>query len=119
MYFEMSRIYRDIIEEVGKKLEDSDIDPKTIMALKKKWFDHLNDRITNYSTLEENNVIEESVSDSDEESIQGRNTKNFMICLYDKVTKNKHKFRTVLKQGFINIGPEDYAFLSGNGDLDW
>lgn len=119
MYFEMSRIYRDIMEEVVKRLENSEIDPKTIHILKKKWYEQLNDRINNYSKLEENNVIEESASDSDEENIQGRNTKNFMICLYDKVTKNKHKFRTILKQGFINIGAEDYAFLSGTGDLDW
>lgn len=119
MFFEMSRIYRDIMEEVVRQLEESEMDPRVIHMLKKRWFDHLHDRITNYSKIEEAAVVEESVSDSDEENIQGKNTKNFMICLYDKVTKNKHKFRTILKQGFINIGPEDYAFLTGTGDLDW
>ncbi|KRH92920.1 RNA polymerase II transcription initiation factor TFIIA, large chain [Pseudoloma neurophilia] len=117
----MSRIYRDIMEEVVKQLEDSDLDKKTISMLKNRWYEQLHNRITNYNKLEENQVIEEenSYSDSEEESIKGRNTKNFMICLYDKVTKNKHKFRTLLKQGFINIGPEDYAFSTGTGDLDW
>lgn len=100
----MSRVYRDIMEEVIRSLEEHDFDNYQISSIKKKWFQHLNNPV---------DIPKET------EIMEGEQTRNFMICLYEKVSKNKLKFRTQLKQGFINIGHEDYAFLSGNGDLDW
>lgn len=120
MYFEMSRVYRDVMEETGRSLEaDPDFDLKSIHDLKIRWSHHLTSRVEGRShNVEETNMDNQSCSDSDEE-VKGRNTQNFMICLYDKVVKNKLKFRTQFRQGFINIGNEDYVFSTGTGDLDW
>lgn len=123
MFLEMSRVYRDVIEEVGRMLEnESDIDLKKIHNLKVAWLNNLTERIERIETInetEEEPIIESASCSESEEEVKGKHTKNFMMCLYDKVTKHKCKWKAYFKQGFLNIGNSDYAFLSGQGELEW
>ncbi|ELQ76500.1 RNA polymerase II transcription initiation factor TFIIA, large chain [Trachipleistophora hominis] len=120
MFFEMSRVYRDIVEEVGRMLEnESDVDLKKIHDLKVMWLNNLTERIENHGDVVQEPIVESASCSDSEDDIKGKNTQNFMMCLYDKVTKSKYKWRVNFKQGFLNIGNSDYAFSLGQGDLDW
>lgn len=120
MFFEMSRVYRDIIEEVGRMLEsENDVDLSTIQNIKSLWLNNLTDRIErHHEIVQEPTADSTSCSDSEDE-VKGKDTQNYMMCLFDKVTKNKYKWKVNFKQGFLNIGNADYAFSLAQGDLDW
>lgn len=150
MNFEMSRVYRDIIEEVmrGLKLEQDEIKmtPKQINDLKNLWGQKLREMTTPTQTempiygirsIKNNETIfpalrsdkidskdsfedlnsEASESDSDEK-LEAQHP-NYMMCLYDKVDKSKDRWRVKMKQGFLNIGKNEYAFDTAHGSLYW
>lgn len=152
MNFEISRVYREIIEEVTRSLhsdqEHHQISPKDIADLKAVWSRKLREMTapmerynfraiqesetimpSNYSQLKNDhkrevvnfyddlNEFDSSERDSDErlEALHP----NYMMCLYVKVDKNKHKWKVKLKQGFLNIGKSEFVFDNAHGDLTW
>lgn len=114
----MTRIYRHIIKEVLRSVEEDSetlyIDLDTINDIEKNWYKHLT-RLLESQPYQDQIPIkgDEDSEDSD------RYYSNLMMCLYDKVSKSKNRWRCVLKQGFINIGNVDFAFNTAHGDLDW
>ncbi|KAK9469265.1 transcription factor IIA, alpha/beta subunit-domain-containing protein [Lipomyces arxii] len=42
-----------------------------------------------------------------------------MLCLYDKVTRTKNKWKCVLKDGIVNVNGKDYLFGKGSGEYEW
>lgn len=140
MNYEITRVYRAVIDDVTRSLEEesvyTNIESSVIEELRRAWFE----RISEYTDLtkinelkesvavhiDENGYIErnddsnmdESISDSSE-SVYDEACDNYLMCLYVKVTKSKNKWKCSLKDGFINIGPLDFAFSTAQGDLYW
>lgn len=166
MNFEISRVYREIIEDVTRALlSDSEVtllQPQDIFDLKQLWSRKLremtmpadrppryrdnNSMISSYPNskpryidsvydnsndnnmkMNSNNVPNANVyvsvgSDSEEEDSDQKLEAmfpNYMMCLYSKVDKSKHKWKVKLKQGFLNVGKMEYAFDHAHGDLTW
>ncbi|CAG8474494.1 8201_t:CDS:2 [Ambispora leptoticha] len=59
--------------------------------------------------------------DSDEEDVNadGEETSNIILCLYDKVTRTKNKWKCQLKDGIMSVNGRDYVFHKGNGDFEF
>lgn len=160
MNFEISRVYREIIESVTGSLlqesEGSQMSPQEIYDLKAIWSRKLREMtmptetslrygknetiMPSYlanknkfadKTYDSSNEIKgnvdfyenttDSLSDSAEDSDQRLEAQcpNYMMCLYSKVDKSKHKWKVKLKQGFLNVGKMEYAFDHAQGDLTW
>ncbi|KAG0436985.1 Transcription initiation factor IIA large subunit [Dictyocoela muelleri] len=119
MQYEMTRIYRHIIQEVLRSVEEESeslyIDIDTLKDIERNWYKNLTKHLDALTFPEQKNFIH----DDEESEDSDRHYTNLMMCLYDKVTKSKNRWRCVLKQGFINIGNVDFAFNTAHGDLDW
>ncbi|EPR77751.1 Transcription factor TFIIA complex subunit Toa1 [Spraguea lophii 42_110] len=149
MNYEMSRIYRDIIDEVCRSLESDAtelyFDSNTIADLKKTWTQKLKGYIEKgmvedntpkfyghiplkgfmtrgnagaHNVNSPNKNLPECEDSSEEQELENMYNNN-MICLYEKVSKTKNKWRCTFKHGFINLGNRDYAFNSAIGELEW
>ncbi|CAD5121456.1 DgyrCDS9963 [Dimorphilus gyrociliatus] len=44
---------------------------------------------------------------------------NLVVCLYDKINRNKTKWKFTLKDGIMNLKGKDYVFQKATGDADW
>jgi hypothetical protein len=44
---------------------------------------------------------------------------NLVVCLYDKVTRAKNKWRCVLKEGVMHLDRKDYVFQKATGEFEW
>ncbi|KAF7682648.1 Transcription initiation factor IIA large subunit [Astathelohania contejeani] len=152
MNYEMSRVYRDIIDTVINSLDSSqdalEIDPQLIHELRCDWTRRIQEYIepseptiqhglinrvhfqygqkhyTNIPQVSDkiyNNTEKEFESDElgSTESEEEKDNGNFIMCLYEKVSKSKNRWRVTLKQGFLNIGNMDFAFSTAHGDLEW
>lgn len=125
MNFEITRVYREIIEEVTRGLQtDSEalnMTHKEIFDLKALWTNKLR-QISTPDTYRYPRLPMKAETDSSSEHSDERleaQYPNYMMCLYLKVDKSKLKWKVKLKQGFLNIGRKEYAFDSAHGDLTW
>ncbi|XP_057598824.1 TFIIA-alpha and beta-like factor [Hippopotamus amphibius kiboko] len=46
-------------------------------------------------------------------------TDNVIVCQYDKIHRNKNKWKFYLKDGVMCIGGRDYVFAKAIGDAEW
>jgi len=44
---------------------------------------------------------------------------DIILCMYEKVTRTKNKWKCVLKEGIMSLGGRDYVFQRANGDFEW
>ncbi|KAJ8934868.1 hypothetical protein NQ314_013142 [Rhamnusium bicolor] len=60
----------------------------------------------------------DDVSDADgiDESFE---TENVIVCQYDKITRNRNRWKFHLKDGIMTLNGEDYVFQKANGDAEW
>ncbi|ORX62892.1 transcription factor IIA, alpha/beta subunit [Hesseltinella vesiculosa] len=59
-------------------------------------------------------------SDDDGDDAEGsEEIEHIILCLYDKVTRTKNKWKCVLKDGIMLINGRDYLFHRANGDFEW
>ncbi|KCZ74648.1 hypothetical protein H311_04385 [Anncaliia algerae PRA109] len=140
MNFEINRVYRFIIEEVCRTVEDesilTNIDSVALKELKTGWYEKLAeytdlsnmpdmnrpishlDFEPNYNNMMmlDNDVYMDDIRSS--ETVE-ENCDNLFMCLYVKVNKSKNKWKCQFKDGFVNIGPMDFAFSTAQGDLLW
>lgn len=56
---------------------------------------------------------------SNDESSEMFETDNVVICQYDKITRNRNKWKFHLKDGVMNINGRDYVFQKAVGDAEW
>lgn len=56
---------------------------------------------------------------SNEESSEMFDTDNVVVCQYDKITRNRNKWKFHLKDGIMNINGQDYVFQKAVGDAEW
>lgn len=59
-------------------------------------------------------------SDEDDNDVEGSDSvEHIVLCLYDKVTRTKNKWKCVLKDGVVLINGKDYLFQKASGDFEW
>lgn len=69
----------------------------------------------------DNDDINSDLDDTDDEetNADGEETQNIILCLYDKVTRTKNKWKCQLKDGIMSVNGRDYLFQKGNGDFEF
>ncbi|KAL1491846.1 hypothetical protein ABEB36_012381 [Hypothenemus hampei] len=60
---------------------------------------------------------EDDVSDDDPTDLF--DTDNIVVCQYDKIIRNRNKWKFYLKDGIMNLNGLDYVFQKANGDAEW
>ncbi|XP_066258158.1 transcription initiation factor IIA subunit 1-like [Euwallacea similis] len=60
---------------------------------------------------------EDDVSDDDPSDLF--DTDNIVVCQYDKIIRNRNKWKFYLKDGIMNLNGVDYVFQKANGDAEW
>uniref|UniRef100_G1PZQ5 General transcription factor IIA subunit 1 n=1 Tax=Myotis lucifugus TaxID=59463 RepID=G1PZQ5_MYOLU len=56
---------------------------------------------------------------SDEEGQEVFDTEHVVVCQFEKVFRNKNKWRFLLKDGIMNLNGRDYIFAKAVGDAEW
>ncbi|KAA0202179.1 hypothetical protein HAZT_HAZT007179 [Hyalella azteca] len=56
---------------------------------------------------------------SDDEGGEAFETDNVVVCLFDKVTRVRNKWKFNLKDGIMNLKGKDYVFLKATGEGEW
>ncbi|KAK2148154.1 hypothetical protein LSH36_512g02045 [Paralvinella palmiformis] len=56
---------------------------------------------------------------SDEDPAQVFDTENVVVCQFDRVNRNKNKWKFSLKDGIMNLNGKDYVFQKATGDAEW
>lgn len=56
---------------------------------------------------------------SNDESSEMFETDNVVVCQYDKITRNRNKWKFHLKDGIMNVNGRDYVFQKAVGDAEW
>ncbi|XP_059158620.1 transcription initiation factor IIA subunit 1-like [Physella acuta] len=46
-------------------------------------------------------------------------TENVVVCQYDKINRNKNKWKFHLKDGIMNLNGRDFVFQKATGDAEW
>lgn len=60
---------------------------------------------------------EDDVTDEDPTDLF--DTDNIVVCQYDKIIRNRNKWKFYLKDGIMNLTGQDYVFQKANGDAEW
>ncbi|CAO3681065.1 unnamed protein product [Rhizopus microsporus] len=61
----------------------------------------------------------DDTDDENEEGEGGEEIEHIILCLYDKVTRTKNKWKCVLKDGIMLVNGRDYLFHRATGDFEW
>ncbi|XP_030839707.1 transcription initiation factor IIA subunit 1 isoform X2 [Strongylocentrotus purpuratus] len=56
---------------------------------------------------------------SDEDPADLFESENVVVCQYDKINRNRNKWKFTLKHGIMNLKGKDYVFNKSTGDADW
>lgn len=70
----------------------------------------------------DNDEINSDLDDTDEDDEDGEGgeeIEHIILCLYDKVTRTKNKWKCILKDGIMLVNGRDYLFHRANGDFEW
>ncbi|ENN70447.1 hypothetical protein HUJ04_002085 [Dendroctonus ponderosae] len=60
---------------------------------------------------------EDDVSDDDPTDLF--DTDNIVVCQYDKIIRNRNKWKFYLKDGIMNLSGIDFVFQKANGEAEW
>nr|CAH7763680.1 unnamed protein product [Callosobruchus chinensis] len=60
---------------------------------------------------------EDDVTDDDPADLF--DTDNIVVCQYDKIIRNRNKWKFYLKDGIMNLNGQDYVFQKATGDAEW
>ncbi|CAD6891213.1 unnamed protein product [Tilletia controversa] len=58
-------------------------------------------------------------TDEEDEEAEGDMNEDMVLCLYEKVTRVRNKWKCVLRDGVASIEGRDYLFSRCAGDFDW
>lgn len=61
----------------------------------------------------------DDTDDDDDDGEGGEEIEHIILCLYDKVTRTKNKWKCILKDGIMLVNGRDYLFHRANGDFEW
>lgn len=68
---------------------------------------------------EELNSDLDDSSEEEDENEASHEANNMVLCLYEKVTRTKSKWKCILKDGIIHIHGKDYLFHRATGDFQF
>ncbi|CCC69168.1 hypothetical protein NCAS_0C01780 [Naumovozyma castellii] len=76
------------------------------------------------SALLDNDEVGSELDDSDDDYLisEGEDDgpdENLMLCLYDKVTRTKARWKCSLKDGIVTINHKDYSFQKAQVEAEW
>ncbi|XP_023018798.1 transcription factor IIA L isoform X2 [Leptinotarsa decemlineata] len=60
---------------------------------------------------------EDDVTDDDPTDLF--DTDNIVVCQYDKIIRNRNRWKFYLKDGIMNLKGADYVFQKATGDAEW
>ncbi|CAG9819307.1 unnamed protein product [Phaedon cochleariae] len=60
---------------------------------------------------------EDDVTDDDPTDLF--DTDNIVVCQYDKIIRNRNRWKFYLKDGIMNLNGADYVFQKSTGDAEW
>ncbi|CAG9833514.1 unnamed protein product [Diabrotica balteata] len=60
---------------------------------------------------------EDDVTDDDPSDLF--DTDNIVVCQYDKIIRNRNRWKFYLKDGIMNLNGIDYVFQKATGDAEW
>ncbi|KAI8997438.1 transcription factor IIA, alpha/beta subunit [Pilobolus umbonatus] len=72
--------------------------------------------------VDDENDINSDLDDTDDDNdngVGGEEIEHIILCLYDKVSRTKNKWKCVLKDGIMLVNGRDYLFHRANGDFEW
>ncbi|SAL98420.1 hypothetical protein [Absidia glauca] len=61
----------------------------------------------------------DDTDDDDDDADGGEEVDHIILCLYDKVTRTKNRWKCVLRDGIVLVNGRDYLFHRANGDFEW
>lgn len=61
----------------------------------------------------------DDTEDEQEKEDEGEDEGNLVLCLYEKVSRSKNKWKCVLRDGVMTINGKDYLFQRASGDFEW
>ncbi|XP_004369534.1 TFIIA-alpha and beta-like factor isoform X1 [Trichechus manatus latirostris] len=119
-------------EEIGSS---RDVDGNDFLGMvdaeQLKLLEEEGDSISNDSTVNSNDnedsqteiVEEDPLNSGDDDSEQDVpdlfDTDNVIVCQYDKIHRNKNKWKFYLKDGVMCFGGKDFVFAKAIGDAEW
>lgn len=56
---------------------------------------------------------------SEEDPTELFDTENVVVCQFEKISRNKNKWKFTLKDGIMNLNSRDHVFQKGMGEADW
>lgn len=56
---------------------------------------------------------------SEEDPTELFDTENVVVCQFEKISRNKSKWKFTLKDGIMNLNGRDHVFQKGLGEADW
>ncbi|XP_052768356.1 transcription initiation factor IIA subunit 1-like [Mya arenaria] len=56
---------------------------------------------------------------SEEDPSELFDTDNVVVCQFEKISRNKGKWKFLLKDGIMNLDGKDHIFQRGTGEADW
>ena len=59
------------------------------------------------------------MNEEDDEEEEDKEVKDIILCVYDKVTRVRNKWKCQLGNGIMHVGDKDYLFHKATGDLEW
>ncbi|GFO11910.1 transcription initiation factor iia subunit 1-like [Plakobranchus ocellatus] len=68
---------------------------------------------------EEEDPLNSADDVSDEDPTELFDTENVVVCQYDKINRNKNKWKFYLKDGIMNLNGRDFVFQKATGDAEW
>lgn len=71
------------------------------------------------STHDDEDPLNSGDDVSNDESSEMFETDNVVVCQYDKITRNRNKWKFHLKDGIMNVNGKDYVFQKAVGDAEW
>ena len=72
--------------------------------------------------LSDEDAINSDLDDPDEDADADANddeSMQIMLCMYDKVTRTKNKWKCTLKDGVLTVGGREYVFQKATGEFEW
>lgn len=119
--------HRDLLhkrlQEQDDDLNGTEDDDDDLSTSESELSDDVNENDENNDSGESIIGIEETLNSgddiSDEESEDIFDTENVIVCQYEKVIRNRNKWRFTLKDGIMHILGKDYVFNRTFGWGDW
>ncbi|KAK7204941.1 transcription factor IIA, alpha/beta subunit [Myxozyma melibiosi] len=94
--------------------DDDDLGLGSTSAARRKAAANADDSDAINSDLDDS---EDELNSNDEDDSEESGM--LMLCLYDRVSRTKNKWKCVLKDGVVNVNGKDYIFGKGTGEYEW